>query len=181
MKTKCELGRLLIVEDDAFFRERLTRAMTERGFFVKQAGSLQEVQAVLDEQMQITHSVVDLRLGKDSGLDVLQIVLAHSPSCRAILLTGFGSIATTVEAMRLGAADVLTKPADARQVACALLGEQAAEFDRIPTAPSLARAEWEHMQRVLSVCGGNVSQAARVLGIDRRSLQRKLNKFPPQS
>lgn len=170
---------LLIVEDDAEFRTRLAHAMSERGFRVHQAANLQETRKTLAKGVIITHAVVDLKLSEDNGLDVLTEILGHNQGCRAILLTGFGSISTTVEAMRRGAADVLTKPADARQIARALLQDQAAEFDREPVVPSLARAEWEHMQRVLRECGGNISRAARLLGINRRSLQRKLQKIPP--
>lgn len=176
MRQRC----LLILEDDTAFRERLARAMRERGFRVLEAGNLPQLRSFFSATEKITHAVVDLRLGRDNGINAIAPLMEHNPACRIVVLSGFGSIASTVEAMRLGAADVLTKPTDARLIARALLGGEASDFDLQHEPPSLARVEWEHMQRILAECEGNVSRAARVLGIDRRSLQRKLQKFPPK-
>ena len=127
-------------------------------------------------------AVVDLKMPGGSGLDVLESLLEIDPSTRVVILTGYGSIATAVDAVRLGAVNYLPKPADADDILAAFdRGEKPPqhrtdlEFD----APSLARAEWEHINRVLADCGGNISEAARRLGIHRRTLQRKLEKYPP--
>ena len=118
-----------------------------------------------------------------SGLDVVREVHELQPAARLIVLTGYGSIATALEAVRLGAADYVTKPADADQILAALRGRRAPHFDPgelSKTIPSLDRVEWEYIQRVLAETGGNISRSARLLGLDRRSLQRKLSKYPPQ-
>jgi two-component system response regulator RegA len=117
------------------------------------------------------------------GLEVVRELLAIDPATAVVVLTGYGSIATAVEAIRLGAKHYLTKPADADEILRAFQGDQAPASGTAPPAgaetPSLARAEWEHIQRVLSDVNGNVSEAARRLGLHRRSLQRKLAKYPP--
>jgi two-component system response regulator RegA len=123
-------------------------------------------------------AVVDLKMPGGSGLDVLRELRRQDPSTRVLMLTGYGSIATAVEAVREGAVGYLPKPADADEILAALHGTNTAKEKGIET-PSLARAEWEHIQRVLTDCGGNISEAARRLGIHRRSLQRKLHKYPP--
>jgi two-component system response regulator RegA len=165
---------LLIVDDDAPFRERLVRAMRERGFdAVGVADHDAAVDAAREESPEL--AVVDLRLGGESGLEVVRDLKAMDVSTVVVVLTGYGSIATAVEAVKLGASSYLTKPADADQVVAALEGVQPSDAAE---APSLARVEWEHIQRVLADAGGNISQAARVLGIHRRSLQRKLAKRP---
>jgi len=122
--------------------------------------------------------VVDLRMPGGSGLDLLRELRKHDPHTRVLVLTGYGSIATAVEAVRDGAVGYLPKPADADEILAALNGTHTAKAAGVET-PSLARAEWEHIQRVLTDCGGNISEAARRLGIHRRSLQRKLHKYPP--
>jgi two-component system response regulator RegA len=121
---------------------------------------------------------VDLRLKDGSGLDVVRALAEVGRGTAVVVLTGYGSIATALEAVRLGARHYLTKPAGADEILAALLGEQRPPAPPAATAPSLARVEWEHINRVLPDCGGNVSEAARLLGIHRRSLQRKLAKFP---
>lgn len=173
-------ARLLIIEDDQTFRERLGKAMTRRGYEVKEAADVDEGLAAAKE-FHPTHALVDLRMPGANGLVAVRELAGQNPEIRIVVLTGFGSIATAVEALRLGACDYLTKPADGDQIERALLGCREESFARgndLP-APSLERVEWEHMQRVLSDCNQNISQAARVLGIDRRSLQRKLQKYPP--
>jgi two-component system response regulator RegA len=130
------------------------------------------------------YAVVDLRIGEESGLDVIRALVARDPATRIVMLTGYGSIATAVEAMRLGAVHYLTKPADADEILAALQrGQSAQDAEPGPSVPSeplsLARAEWEHINRVLVSVSGNISEAARRLGLHRRSLQRKLAKYPP--
>jgi two-component system response regulator RegA len=168
---------LLVVEDDQLLRERLVRALCERGFLAQGARSVAEALAQSEESPE--YAVVDLRVGDESGLDVIRALLAKDPTTRVVMLTGYGSIATAVEAMRLGAVHYLTKPADADQIVAALQhgnGDSPAP----PGEPlSLARAEWEHINHVLVSVSGNISEAARRLGLHRRSLQRKLAKYPP--
>jgi two-component system response regulator RegA len=167
---------LLIVEDDDRLRERLTQAMRERGYDAfGVADHVAAVERARQESPEL--ALVDLRLPGQTGLEVIRDLRALDPSTVVVVLTGYGSIATAVEATKLGAASYLTKPADADQIVAAFSGVQPAESD---DAPSLARVEWEHIQRVLADCGGNVSRAARILGIHRRSLQRKLSKHPVQ-
>jgi two-component system response regulator RegA len=165
---------LLIVDDDHAFRERLVRAMRDRGFEATGVPDHPTAIGVAREESPEL-ALVDLRLPGESGLAVVRDLKALDASTVVVVLTGYGSIATAVEAIKLGAASYLTKPADADQIVAAFDGTQPSEAAQ---APSLARVEWEHIQRVLTDCGGNVSRAARVLGIHRRSLQRKLVKRP---
>ncbi|HEU4537298.1 MAG TPA: response regulator [Polyangiaceae bacterium] len=174
--------RMLVVDDDERFRERLAKALRQRGFEVAVADGLESALAAARE-LRPERATVDLRMPGAGGLAVLRALLAELPALEVVVLTGYGSIATAVEAVRLGARDYLTKPADADRVLAAFAadgadpeGEGAAEapFE----TPSLARLEWEHIERVMRECKGNVSKAARVLGIHRRTLQYKLAKFP---
>jgi two-component system response regulator RegA len=182
---------LLIVDDDQTFRERLARALVRRGYEVRTAANFDEAVA-LSEEESAELAVVDLRMPGRSGLDVLRELKRIDPSTKVVMLTGYGSIATTVDAMRLGAVNYLPKPADADDIIRAFersegagpsgdppLGSEAEPEAQAIKAPTLARAEWEHIHRVLADCGGNISEAARRLGIHRRSLQRKLQKFAP--
>jgi two-component system response regulator RegA len=165
---------LLIVEDDEALRERLVRAMRDRGYDARGVpDAATAVAAAREESPEL--ALVDLRLPGDSGLAVVRELKALDPATVVVVLTGYGSIATAVESIKLGAASYLTKPADADQIVAAFAGTQP---DDSAEVPSLARVEWEHIQRVLTDCGGNVSRAARALGIHRRSLQRKLAKYP---
>lgn len=174
---------LLLVDDSYVFRERLARAFRERGFTVFTA-------ADYDEAMELARcdlpdrAVVDLRMPGPSGLDLVRDLKALDDSVEVLVLTGFGSIATAIDAVRLGAANYLPKPADADDILAAF-ERGAAKVLETPEndheVPSLARAEWEHIHRVLADCGGNISEAARRLGIHRRSLQRKLRKRAPES
>lgn len=169
---------LLVVEDDELLRERLVRAFKDRGFLAQGAASAHEADQLSEEAPE--YAVIDLRIGEASGLEVIRMLLAKDSATRVVMLTGYGSIATAVEAMRLGAIHYLTKPADADEILSAL---RRGETDAPPTAPgeplSLARAEWEHINHVLVSVSGNISEAARRLGLHRRSLQRKLSKYPP--
>ncbi len=173
------IRHLLLVDDDDTLRERLARALRERGYQVATAGdgaaALKAAKAELPDAV-----VLDLKMPGSSGLETLRALHALAPQARLVMLTGYGSIATALEAMRLGAHDYLTKPADADQIVAALTRDPEqphAEPEVEP--PSLERLEWEHIQRVLADCGDNISKAAQVLGIHRRSLQRKLQKYPP--
>lgn len=170
---------LLIVEDDDVLRGRLLRAFRDRGFDVREAANEQAaLQAASVEPPE--YAVIDLRLASKSGLEVVRSLVELDPSTIVVVLTGYGSIATALEAMRLGATHYLTKPADIDQILSAFTrGAKTAGDAPVPEGtPTLARVEWEHINRVLADCGGNISQAARVLGIHRRSLQRKLAKYP---
>jgi two-component system response regulator RegA len=160
----------LVVDDDDAFRTRLMRAFAERGFGVTGAADYRAaVAAATADSPEL--ALVDLRLPGRSGLDVVQALKAIDETTRIVVLTGYGSIATAVEAMRLGATSYLTKPVDADQISAA--------FDGVAALPAVSsRVEWEHIQRVLADCEGNISHASRLLGIHRRSLQRKLFKNP---
>jgi len=172
--------RLLLVDDDEAFRERLAIAMKRRGYETLTAPSAAEAlrQAPL---FGPNAAVVDLKMPGENGLVLVRSLKERFPGIVVLVLTGYGSIATALEAVRLGAADYLTKPADADRIHEALQGKTASVEAPLPVVatPTLDRVEWEHMQRILSDCGHNISQTARVLGIDRRSLQRKLSKYPP--
>ena len=172
---------ILIVDDSAPFRERLGRAFRERGFEVRTASNYVEAMQQAREQPS-QFSVVDLRMPGASGLTLVRDLKRLYPNMQVLVLSGFGSISTAVDALHLGAVNFLPKPADADDILAAFeRGERALQpADTQPETPSLARAEWEHIHRVLSDCGGNVSEAARRLGIHRRSLQRKLRKRAPE-
>jgi two-component system response regulator RegA len=170
---------LLIVEDDDVLRGRLGRAFRDRGFEVREAADAKSA-ADLARLDAPEYALVDLRLRDASGLDVVRALAGLDPTTKIVVLTGYGSIATALEAIRLGASHYLTKPADVDEILAGFARATDAGVDARPadTTPSLARVEWEHINRVLADCGGNISQAARVLGIHRRSLQRKLSKYP---
>ena len=171
---------ILLVDDDDAFRERMARALRERGFAVSTAADRQAAQAAAAQAPDF--AVVDMRMPDCSGQEVVEALADLSPHTRSVILTGYGSIASAVEALHKGAVHYLSKPIDADELAATILkldgeGDAAATVD---VTPSLARAEWEHIQRVLTDCGGNVSEAARRLGIARRTLQLKLKKDPPR-
>lgn len=169
---------VLFVEDDDVFGDLMCRALRARGFFVTRAATAAEAMRLASlDSPEI--AVVDLRLPDGHGVDVVRELHALDETTRIIVLTGYGAIATAVESLKLGAADYLTKPIDAEQLVAAFdPAEERAAAPRNFIVPSLARVEWEHIQRVLTACGGNVSEAARALHMHRRSLQRKLSKYP---
>lgn len=172
---------LLIVDDDDRFRERLALAFRRRGYEVVTAGSAEEAVAAAG-RIPFTAAVLDLCMPGDNGLVLLERLRGLRPDLRVLVVTGYGSIRTAKDALRQGAVDYLTKPTDAEEIERALRGESRKEVP--PEAdsqevPSLERVEWEHIQNVLADAGGNVSEAARQLGIERRTLQRKLRKYPP--
>jgi two-component system response regulator RegA len=172
---------LLLVDDDEVFRTRMARAFVERGYEVASAGDFDAALALArNESPEL--AVLDLKMPGRGGLELVKALLEIDPQTKIVVLTGYGSIATAIDAVRLGATYYLQKPADADEILAAFARGQAPPLDPPESdyrAPSLARAEWEHINRVLSDCGGNISEAARRLGIHRRSLQRKLQKYPP--
>lgn len=171
---------LLLLDDDTVLRRRLARAFQERGFAVREADGVAAALALARAESPEL-AVVDLRVPDGDGLEVVRALKRIDPTTIIVVLTGYGSIATALEAVRLGATHYLTKPADVDELIAAFAREGGVT-DPGPrgehAAPTLARVEWEHIQRVLTDCGGNVSEAARRLGIHRRSLQRKLAKYP---
>jgi two-component system response regulator RegA len=172
---------ILIVDDEEFFRDRLTRAFSRRGFEVYSASNFDEAIAVI-KRKKPSMAVVDLKMPGKTGLELLAEARTLHPSMKTIVLTGYGSIATATNAIRLGAINYLPKPADVDEILNAFSREPSIHLPETPedvSAPSLARTEWEHINRVLTACSGNISAAAQRLGIHRRTLQRKLQKYPP--
>jgi two-component system, response regulator RegA len=170
---------ILVVDDDPTFRERLARAFRTRGLEVRVAAGFEDgLASVTADAPEL--AVLDLRMPGKSGLELLKAIKAIDPETRVVVLTGYGSIASAVEAMRCGAVHYLQKPADADQILAAFSPELEEEADpKTPRPLSLARAEWELIQSALTECDGNISAAARRLGLHRRTLQRKLLKHPP--
>ena len=172
--------KLLIVEDDTDFAESLGRALTRRHIETARAGNAIEARLVAD-RFQPTHAVVDLKLPGDSGLKVVADLFSRTPAPAIVVLTGYASIATAVEAVRLGARHYLAKPANADEILAALTRDTPdAALDIAPEPLSVARLEWEHIQKVLAEHDGNISATARALKMHRRTLQRKLDKHPPK-
>lgn len=169
---------ILVVDDDRAFCAALAGAMRRRGLKVMVAHDYDDAIAEADAwRPQL--AVVDLRMPGRNGLEVIATLKTRLPDLRIVVLTGFGSIATAVEAIKLGAVHYLTKPADADEIYAALLGDTPVASDTNFQPQSLAEAEWEHIHRVLAECGGNISKAAQLLDIPRRTLQRKLKKLAP--
>ena len=168
---------VLVVDDDATFRERLARAFRERGFLVETRESV-EAARTADRAESPELAVIDLRMPGASGLELVRELHARDPATRIVVLTGYGSIATAVQAVKDGAADYLTKPLDFPRILAALTGTSDEATPDDWASPSLARLEWEHIQRVLLECDDNITHAAKALGLHRRSLQRKLDKYP---
>ena len=176
-----ERPSLLLVDDDRTLCQVLARALDARGFAVVAvhdgASALQSIVTLAPE-----YAVVDLRLPDMSGLTVVERLMGADPATRIVVLTGYGSIATAVDAVKLGAIYYLTKPTDADQIVAAFQHREPDAGVPLAERPlSVDRMEWEHIQRVLSSVDGNISAAARALNMHRRTLQRKLNKFPPRS
>jgi two-component system, response regulator RegA len=170
---------LLLVDDDEPFLRRLARAMEKRGFEVETAESVAGGKAIATARPP-AYAVVDLRLEDGNGLDVVETLREKRPDARIIVLTGYGAIATAVAAVKMGASDYLSKPADANDITAALL----ATADELPPPPenpmSADRVRWEHIQRVYELCDRNVSETARRLNMHRRTLQRILAKRSPK-
>lgn len=170
---------LLIVDDDEPFLKRLAKAMEKRGFDVETAGSVAGGKAIVSVRPP-AFAVCDLRLEDGNGLDVVEALREKRPDSRIVVLTGYGAIATAVAAVKIGATNYLSKPADANDVTDALL----AQGDEMPPPPenpmSADRVRWEHIQRVFELCDRNVSETARRLNMHRRTLQRILAKRSPR-
>ena len=170
---------LLIVDDEANLRNQLAKAMERRGFTAEVVGTVAEGKRAVSANPP-KYAVIDLRLDDGSGLEVVEALREARPDARIVVLTGYGNIATAVAAVKAGAVDYLPKPADADQVAAALL----AEGDALPPPPdrpmSADRVRWEHIQRVYEQCDRNVSETARRLNMHRRTLQRILAKHAPR-
>ncbi len=170
---------LLLVDDDEAFLRRLGRAMEKRGFQVEMAGSVAQALLAIAARPP-AYAVVDLRLGDGNGLDVVERLRERRDDARVIVLTGYGAIASAVAAVKIGAIDYLSKPADAAEVTQALLA-RGGELPEPPENPMSAdRVRWEHIQRVYEMCDRNVSETARRLGMHRRTLQRILAKRSPK-
>jgi two-component system response regulator RegA len=175
---------VVVVDDDPIFRNRLCRAFRDRSCEAHEAATKEET---LQLACNLSPDLVllDLKMPGLSGLDLIQDIKKLDSTIAVIILTGYGSIPTAMQALKLGADHYLGKPADAEQILAAYdelnieLNTDSPAKHTPTTVPSLARVEWEHIQRVLSDCSGNVTQAAKLLGIHRRSLQRKLSKYPP--
>lgn len=181
-EAKYEIGedkKLLLVDDDEPFLKRLAKAMEKRGFAVETSDSVAGGKAIATARPP-AYAVVDLRLGDGNGLDVVEVLRARRPDSRIVVLTGYGAIATAVAAVKIGATDYLSKPADANDITNALLSGD----DELPPPPenpmSADRVRWEHIQRVYELCDRNVSETARRLNMHRRTLQRILAKRSPR-
>ncbi len=173
---------MLIVDDELFFRDRLSRALQKRDFKVYVAANYDEALEIIIEHKP-ERAVFDLKMPGKSGLELLKKSKEIQPDMEVIVLTGYGSIATAIEAVKIGALTYLAKPADVDDILNAFAKELQEEVkidSESLEAPSLARTEWEHISRVLADCDDNISVAARRLGIHRRTLQRKLLKYPPK-
>ena len=171
---------LLLVDDDEVFLKRLARAMERRGFVVDMASSVAAGKALATARPP-AYAVIDLRLEDGNGLDVVEVLRAKRPDARIVVLTGYGAIATAVAAVKIGATDYLSKPADAGEVITALLQQDGAGLPEPPENPMSAdRVRWEHIQRVFEQCDRNVSETARRLNMHRRTLQRILAKRSPR-
>ena len=179
MDPRVDGTRLLIGDDDEAFGQRLARAMEKRGFEIETAESVTAGKAIATARPP-AYAVVDLRLEDGNGLDVVEVLREKRPDARVVVLTGYGAIATAVAAVKIGATDYLSKPADATDITNALL----ATGDDLPPPPenpmSADRVRWEHIQRVYELCDRNVSETARRLNMHRRTLQRILAKRSPR-
>jgi len=174
MQTK----RLLLVDDDPIFNRILTRALSQRGFDVASAHSIDEGgQSIASDTPD--YAVLDLNVAGSSGLKLISVLKQANPACRILVLTGYASITTAVDAIKLGATQYLAKPVDVDAIVNALEAEEAPDAEAAPEEPlSVSRLEWEHIQRVLAEHNGNISATARALKMHRRTLQRKLSKRP---
>ena len=173
-----ERPRLLLVDDDDTFCQVLGRAIDRRGYEVLIAQNLAQA-TKLAEQYEPEYAVVDLRIGQESGLELVKRLKELDENTRIVMLTGYASIATAVEAIKLGAQHYLTKPADTDEIIDALHKDEGdTRVEPVKQPISVKRLEWEHLQKVLLENNGNISAAARALGMHRRTLQRKLGKRP---
>ena len=170
---------LLLVDDDEPFLKRLSKAMVKRGFDVKTSLTISEGKKII-ENYPPAHAVVDLRLQDGNGLDIVEMLQDKRDDARIVILTGYGAIATAVAAVKIGATDYLSKPADATDITNALLTQKEKKPPPPENPMSADRVKWEHIQRIFELCNGNVSETARRLSMHRRTLQRILAKRSPK-
>jgi two-component system, response regulator RegA len=178
-KTYAHQGKLLIIEDDAIYRNRLGRTLARRGFDVVDADSLSEGRRLASEHKP-DFAIVDMRLGDGNGLDLVPELHDINKDMRVIILTGYGNIASAVAAIKSGAVDYIAKPAEVDEIEAALLVSDGARPPAPENPMSADRVRWEHIQRVYELCNRNVSETARRLNMHRRTLQRILAKRSPQ-
>lgn len=169
---------ILLVDDDDLFRNRMAKALNKRKHQVYTASSYRSGVEIIAQQKP-DYAIVDLKMPGKSGLEVIKTGIRHHPDIRIVVLTGYGSIATATDAIKLGAVGYLTKPTDIEDIMNALMKDDQPDSQEELKPPSLARVEWEHINRILNDCDNNISKAAKKLGIHRRTLQRKLQKYPP--
>ncbi len=172
---------LFLVEDDDNFRNTLAIEFQDRGYQVYTASNLQEFRALNNRRFDF--AIVDLKIPGTNGLNIIEEIMQKCPTCRVLVLTGYGSIASAVKALKIGAMDYITKPANLAQIERALLGSKSEPIlanEQMIQEPTLAKQEREYIERILVESGGNISEAAKKLGIHRQSLQRKIRKFPPR-
>ncbi|NNG03658.1 MAG: ActR/PrrA/RegA family redox response regulator transcription factor [Inquilinus sp.] len=173
-------GSVLILDDDASMRKWLVRALEQRGFEAVTTGTVDEAIA-LAKRLAPAYAVLDMKVADGNGLEVIPPLLAARPEVRIVVLTGYGNLASAVAAVKAGAVDYLSKPANADQIVAALLATDCAPLPPPPETPMSAdRVRWEHIQRVYEQCGRNVSETARRLKMHRRTLQRILSKYAPK-
>lgn len=173
-----DLESILVIDDDPAFNRVLSRALKGRGLDVASALSAQEAAALIPAA-RAARAVLDLNIGGTSGLTLIAPLLAANPACRIVVLTGYASIATAVEAIKMGATHYLAKPTDVEAILAAFEATAPQPEVAPPSQPlSVDRLEWEHIQRVLKEHDGNISSTARALKMHRRTLQRKLMKRP---
>ena len=181
MNNDSSIKSLLLVDDDDVFRSALTRALERHDIVVHSAANISQALSHANEH-QPNVGIIDLCIGDDSGLQLIQQLIQLNPEIRLVVLTGFASIATAVEAIKLGAKHYLTKPASVNEIIDALYSEEGnADISTAAQPMSVKKLEWEHIQKVLAEHQGNVSAAARAMGMHRRTLQRKLQKKPVKS
>lgn len=169
------MNRVLVVEDDEVYRRALARSLRREGYDPVEADGVEAATAAIEAEAP-AYAVIDLALGDGSGLDVVRLLSATAPGCRSVLLTAHGTIPAAVEAMRAGAVDFRTKPISTAELVDTL--RRADELPRMGLPDTLDEAERRHIERILEETEGNVSEAARRLGLHRRTLQRKLRKLP---
>lgn len=177
------MEKFLLVDDENIFRNRMQKSLNKRGYTAFSAADYYEAMRIIKKEGP-DYAVVDLKMPGKSGLDLIRDALAIAPALKILILTGYGSIATATDAIKSGALHYLPKPADIEEILASFNENNRKETEQEAedfSAPSLARTEWEHINRVLADCGGNISKTAKKLGIHRRTLQRKLYKYPPRT
>ncbi len=170
-------NRVLVIDDDPVFTQVLARSLRKRGLEVEQSHNAEEALQQV-RNFQPDRATLDLKMINESGLQLLPELLKLNPNLNIVILTGYSSIATAVQAMKLGASNYLCKPANADDIMAAFNEQTAVDIDVVDNPVSVNRLEWEHIQKVLTENEGNVSATARALGMHRRTLQRKLQKRP---